>query len=69
MCECGIKDCVGHPNGDTTLPGRTSGDKHTPRLTCCSNPVNCVPTCCDVQRQAYIKERELGLAGKMVANF
>jgi len=39
MCECGKPDCIGHPNGDTTLPGRTSGVKHIPpRFTCCSNP-------------------------------
>ena len=69
MCECGIKDCVGHPNGDTTLPGRTSGDKHTPRLTCCSNPVNCVPTCCDVKRQEYVEKRNRAMNGDISAMF
>jgi len=74
MCECGIKDCVGHPNGDTTLPGRTEdslkqNEKSPDALKCCINSVNCTLTCCDTERQAYINERtfELEFDGKMLA--
>lgn len=70
MCECGKPDCIGHPNGDTTLPGRTSGDKHSPAsLTCCSNPVNCVATCCVVKRQVYIEKRNRAMNGDISAMF